>query len=56
LKDDVSNFIKAHPLVSDHIEGNYLNFIDKQVNKIAVDVIKTVENVKINVYYLATSI
>lgn len=55
LKDDVANFMKSHPLVADQIEGTVLYHTNKPVSRIAVDTIKTPDQVKMNVFYLGTS-
>ncbi|CAF0705367.1 unnamed protein product [Brachionus calyciflorus] len=37
LKDDVINFIKTHSLIGDHIEGNMIHFINRQVVSLAYE-------------------
>jgi hypothetical protein len=41
--------------VSNHIESSFIYFTNNEVNKIAVDTIRSTDNSKINVYYLGTN-
>lgn len=41
LKDDITNFVKTHCLIGDHIEGALTNFVPNHAISLAVDSITT---------------
>lgn len=62
LKDEIAIFAKTHCLIGDHIAGQLVNFVNRDVTAFGVDTIELPKESrtnevddKINVFYLGTS-